>query len=46
MKRKQQEQEAAARREAASQAGGALGLPGGQQPQDFELPDDFKNFLG
>ncbi len=46
MKRKQQEEEAAARREAAGQAGGAFGLPGGQQPQDFELPDEFKKFMG
>ncbi|MEU9184990.1 signal recognition particle protein [Streptomyces sp. NPDC048484] len=46
MKRKQQEEEAAARREAAGQSGGAFGLPGGQQPQDFELPDEFKKFMG
>lgn len=45
MKRKQQEQEEAARRAAAAQ-GGALGLPGQQAPQDFELPDEFKKFMG
>ena len=48
MKRKQQEQEEAARREAAGQAGGALGLPGADQQaaKDFELPDEFKKFMG
>jgi signal recognition particle subunit SRP54 len=45
MKRKQQEQEEAARRAAAAQAGGALGLPQ-QGGQDFELPDQFKKFMG
>jgi signal recognition particle subunit SRP54 len=45
MKRKQQEQEEAARRAAAAQNGGAFGLPG-QQAQDFELPDEFKKFMG
>ncbi|MGW5233765.1 signal recognition particle protein, partial [Streptomyces nodosus] len=44
MKRKQQEQEAADRR-AAAQAGGALGLPQ-QGGQEFELPDEFKKFMG
>ncbi|CAM5584437.1 Signal recognition particle protein OS=Streptomyces alboniger OX=132473 GN=ffh PE=3 SV=1 [Streptomyces alboniger] len=46
MKRKQEEQEAAARREAANQAGAALGLPGAQPGKDFELPDEFKKFMG
>jgi signal recognition particle subunit SRP54 len=46
MKRKQQEDEAAARREAGAQSGGAFGLPAGQQAQDFELPDEFKKFMG
>ncbi|MFG2502658.1 signal recognition particle protein [Streptomyces sp. NPDC048441] len=46
MKRKQQEQEDAARREQAAQEGGAFGLPAGQQAQDFELPDEFKKFMG
>jgi signal recognition particle subunit SRP54 len=45
MKRKQQEQEEAARRAAAAQ-GGAFGVPGQQAPQDFELPDEFKKFMG
>lgn len=40
MKRKQQEQDEAARRE----QGGAPGLP--QAPQNFELPDEFKKFMG
>lgn len=46
MKRKQQEEEAAARREAGAQPGGAFGLPAGRQAQDFELPDEFKKFMG
>jgi signal recognition particle subunit SRP54 len=46
MKRKQQEQEEAARRAAAAQGGGAFGVPGQQAPQDFELPDEFKKFMG
>jgi signal recognition particle subunit SRP54 len=47
MKRKQQEQEAAAKREqAAQEPGGAFGLPAGQGAQDFELPDEFKKFMG
>jgi signal recognition particle subunit SRP54 len=45
MKRKQQEQEEAARRAAAAE-GGAFGLPGQQAGQDFELPDEFKKFMG
>jgi signal recognition particle subunit SRP54 len=44
MKRKQQEQEEAARK--AAQAGSAFGVPGQQAPQDFELPDEFKKFMG
>ena len=46
MKRKQQEQEEAARRAAAAQGGNAFGLPGQQAGQDFELPDEFKKFMG
>jgi signal recognition particle subunit SRP54 len=46
MKRKQQEQEEAARRAAAAQGGNAFGVPGQQPPQDFELPDEFKKFMG
>ncbi|MEU2248631.1 signal recognition particle protein [Streptomyces sp. NPDC019224] len=42
MKRKAEEQAAAARREQAAQ-GGVPGLPAGQ---DFELPDEFKKFMG
>ncbi len=45
MKRKQQELEAAQRREAAAQGGNAFGLPQ-QGGQDFELPDEFKKFMG
>ncbi|MER6998054.1 signal recognition particle protein [Streptomyces sp. NPDC000410] len=46
MKRKAEEQAAAARREQAAQ-GGAFGLPaGGGAGQDFELPDEFKKFMG
>ncbi|MEU6622194.1 signal recognition particle protein [Streptomyces litmocidini] len=46
MKRKAEEQAAAARREQA-QAGGAFGLPAaGQTPKDFELPEEFKKFMG
>jgi signal recognition particle subunit SRP54 len=44
MKRKQQEQEEAERR--AAQGGSAFGVPGQQAPQDFELPDEFKKFMG
>jgi signal recognition particle subunit SRP54 len=46
MKRKQQEQEEAQRRAAAAQGGNAFGVPGQQAPQDFELPDEFKKFMG
>ncbi|NBM15195.1 signal recognition particle protein [Streptomyces sp. GC420] len=47
MKRKAEEQAAASRREqAATQPGGAFGLPAGQSAQDFELPDEFKKFMG
>ncbi|MFI1015655.1 signal recognition particle protein [Streptomyces sp. NPDC020965] len=45
MKRKAEEQAAATRREEAAQ-GGAFGLPAGTQAQDFELPDEFKKFMG
>ncbi|WP_328548192.1 signal recognition particle protein [Streptomyces platensis] len=46
MKRKAEEEAAVARREAA-QAGNPLGLPqGGQEPQNFELPEEFKKFMG
>ncbi|MFJ8662755.1 signal recognition particle protein [Streptomyces sp. NPDC093795] len=46
MKRKAEEQAAAERRE-QTQAGGAFGLPAaGQAPKDFELPDEFKKFMG
>ncbi|WP_405863712.1 signal recognition particle protein [Streptomyces sp. NBC_01515] len=46
MKRKQQELEEAKRREAGAAPGGnAFGLPE-QGGQDFELPDEFKKFMG
>ncbi|UNO39714.1 signal recognition particle protein [Streptomyces sp. MST-110588] len=45
MKRKADEEAAAARREAA-QSGNPLGLPQGQDPQNFELPEEFKKFMG
>ncbi|MEU6946067.1 signal recognition particle protein [Streptomyces sp. NPDC046332] len=46
MKRKAEEEAAQARREQAQQ-GGAFGLPAaGQGPGDFELPDEFKKFMG
>ncbi|MGW1885333.1 signal recognition particle protein [Streptomyces sp. NPDC001970] len=45
MKRKAEEQAAAARREEAAQ-GGAFGLPAGGQAKDFELPEEFKKFMG
>jgi signal recognition particle subunit SRP54 len=45
MKRKAEEQAAAARREQAAQ-GGAFGLPAGEPGKDFELPDEFKKFMG
>ncbi|GGU45254.1 signal recognition particle protein [Streptomyces albospinus] len=47
MKRKADEEAAAARREAAA-AGNPLGLPQGaaQDPQNFELPEEFKKFMG
>lgn len=44
MKRKAEEQAEAARREAAAQ-GGAFGLPA-QEDKNFELPDEFKKFMG
>ncbi|WP_149178915.1 signal recognition particle protein [Streptomyces sp. TRM49041] len=46
MKRKAEEQAAAERREQAAQQGGAFGLPAGQPDKDFELPDEFKKFMG
>ncbi|MFF0741954.1 signal recognition particle protein [Streptomyces sp. NPDC004111] len=46
MKRKAEEQAAAERREQAAQGGGAFGLPAGQGGKDFELPDEFKKFMG
>ncbi|MGW6742373.1 signal recognition particle protein [Streptomyces sp. NPDC055025] len=47
MKRKAEEQAAVARREeAAAQPGGAFGLPAGDQDKNFELPDEFKKFMG
>ncbi|MFF5085639.1 signal recognition particle protein [Streptomyces niveus] len=46
MKRKQEEQAAAARREEAAQAGGAFGLPAAEADKNFELPDEFKKFMG
>ncbi|MFJ6699217.1 signal recognition particle protein [Streptomyces sp. NPDC091272] len=46
MKRKAEEQAAAERREQAAQNGGAFNLPAGQDPKDFELPDEFKKFMG
>ncbi|WP_171171553.1 signal recognition particle protein [Streptomyces sp. I05A-00742] len=44
MKRKAEEQAAAARREQG--AGNPLGLPPGQDAKNFELPDEFKKFMG
>jgi signal recognition particle subunit SRP54 len=46
MKRKAEEQAALARREEAAQSGGAFGLPTGEQDKNFELPDEFKKFMG
>ncbi|GLF98991.1 signal recognition particle protein [Streptomyces yaizuensis] len=45
IKRKADEEAAAAKREQAGQ-GGAFGLPGGGAGKDFELPDEFKKFMG
>ena len=45
MKRKAEEAAAAAAAEAKAQ-GGALGLPAGEQQKNFELPDEFKKFMG
>ncbi|MDI5966895.1 signal recognition particle protein [Streptantibioticus silvisoli] len=45
MKRKQEEAAAAARREQAAQ-GGAFGVPGADEAGQFELPDEFKKFMG
>jgi signal recognition particle subunit SRP54 len=45
MKRRAEEQAAAARREQGT--GSAFGeLPGQEQPENFELPDAFKKFMG
>ena len=38
------EQAAAARREEAAHSGGAFGLPA--EDKNFELPDEFKKFMG
>ncbi|MEU8790033.1 signal recognition particle protein [Streptomyces sp. NPDC048643] len=46
MKRKLQEEEEAARREAGAQGGNAFGLPQQGAQEDFELPDEFKKFMG
>ncbi|GGT40208.1 signal recognition particle protein [Streptomyces kurssanovii] len=46
MKRKAEEQAAAERREQAAVQGGAFGLPAGEPGKDFELPDEFKKFMG
>lgn len=46
MKRKAEEEAAAARREQGAQEGSPFGLPGGQPGKDFELPDEFKKFMG
>ncbi|MET7872779.1 signal recognition particle protein [Streptomyces cyaneofuscatus] len=45
MKRKAEEAAAAERREQAAAQGGALGLPA-QEDKNFELPDEFKKFMG
>ncbi|WP_432151070.1 signal recognition particle protein [Streptomyces sp. bgisy029] len=45
MKRKAEEAAAAERREQAAAQGGALGLPA-QEGKNFELPDEFKKFMG
>ncbi|MGW4232995.1 signal recognition particle protein [Streptomyces sp. NPDC004980] len=45
MKRQAEEQAAAARREQAAAQGGAFGLPA-QEDKNFELPDEFKKFMG
>lgn len=44
MKRKADEAAEAARR--AEQADSPFGLPAGQEAQNFELPDEFKKFMG
>ncbi|MFJ4922639.1 signal recognition particle protein [Streptomyces sp. NPDC088725] len=46
MKRKAEEQAALARREESAQSGNAFGLPAGEQDKNFELPDEFKKFMG
>ncbi|MFI7235055.1 signal recognition particle protein [Streptomyces cyaneofuscatus] len=45
MKRKAEEAAAAERREQTAAQGGAFGLPA-QEDKNFELPDDFKKFMG
>ncbi len=45
MKRKAEEAAAAERREQAAAQGGAFGLPA-QGDKNFELPDEFKKFMG
>ncbi|KAB2592039.1 signal recognition particle protein [Streptomyces arboris] len=45
MKRKAEEAAAAERREQAAAQGGAFGLPA-QEDKNFELPDEFKKFMG
>ncbi|WP_446040051.1 signal recognition particle protein [Streptomyces sp. SID1121] len=47
MKRKLEEQAAATRRESAEPpTGNAFGLPAGEPDKNFELPDEFKKFMG
>ncbi|MEY6569703.1 signal recognition particle protein, partial [Streptomyces sp. PGLac3x] len=46
MKRKAEEEAAAARREQGAQEGSPFGLPAGQPGKEFELPDEFKKFMG
>ncbi|QIQ02446.1 signal recognition particle protein [Streptomyces liangshanensis] len=47
MKRKLDEQAAATRRESGeSSPGNAFGLPTGEPDKNFELPDEFKKFMG
>lgn len=47
MKRKAEEQAAAERREQAAAQGNAFGVPDQGAPgKDFELPDEFKKFMG
>lgn len=46
MKRKLEEQAAATRREETAQPGNAFGLPSAEPDKNFELPDEFKKFMG